>query len=453
VLHSITVEVSNQQQLDSVLLYLDKHGQHVDSIQLMGIDESTVDLGQLPSNLQLSSLELSSMGSMGLQLLPGGGFQGVLGAAAGSAALKQLKLGPFCEVLDQDADAALAAALSQLPARLEHLGISGLLSLEDEWVQFDADVLPRLQQLTYLELADIKVKAPGQGQPALQPLQALTALQDLRLWAEGVSIGDEMITASMLSGMHHLTRLEVSAFARDSAAPNIEPGILAGKPLLQHLELEQCIVSGAAGGAQLLSHLQPLQQLTHLDLQHTTWEDSPPAAACAALTASSKLQHLDISGCTLPGGAWEHMFRAARQLPHLTSLDVGGVSLPEAEAMPGEVYVLAPFSCRLVSCCPGLQSLNVQFLQHSALLLAQLQGLTGLHTLHCSADMIRPSEGVGAVCRLTGLRQLDISVPHAVTEELLLPLAQLQQLTSLTYFGVLEGDRTRQEFSSKVRAR
>jgi hypothetical protein len=79
--------------------------------------------------------------------------------------------------------------------------------------------------------------------------------------------------------------------------------------------------------AELLLHLKQMQQLTYLDLkgsltyewlrdaqgepilleQEGEYSDEtrvadPPGAAFAALTACSKLQHLNINSCTLPGG-------------------------------------------------------------------------------------------------------------------------------------------------------
>jgi hypothetical protein len=72
----------------------------------------------------------------------------------------------------------------------------------------------------------------------------------------------------------------------------------------------------------------------------------PPASAYAALTASGKLQHLDINHCTLPAGAAMHLFSAGKQLPDLRSLDIGGVNQPTRE------YATAPEGSRLVSCCP-----------------------------------------------------------------------------------------------------
>jgi hypothetical protein len=64
-----------------------------------------------------------------------------------------------------------------------------------------------------------------------------------------------------------LTRLDLAAGFR------LEPAALAGKTQLQHLEMFDCSPRDAAELAQLLSHLQQLQQLTHLDLTMTLRHD------------------------------------------------------------------------------------------------------------------------------------------------------------------------------------
>jgi hypothetical protein len=147
----------------------------------------------------------------------------VLGEPAKTATLKQLVLNK-CDLLATWTDEAVAAALSTLPAGLEYLSIRSLtLStsmspnglLPTDWVQ-------QLQQLTYLELADLHFMAAPAGSPDL-PLQDLTRLADLRLaglrmhraktTASSAALFRLRITASMLSGAHHLTRLEVQDLA------------------------------------------------------------------------------------------------------------------------------------------------------------------------------------------------------------------------------------------------
>jgi hypothetical protein len=195
-----------------------------------------------------------------------------------------------------DATKGLAAALALLTG-LGHLSIRSECRIPQE-------VLPRLQQLTYLELASFNVKihplkGPGQLVTALQSIQHVTRLVDLRL-APIVRI---VINSETLSSMQYLTRLALSGCAA------LGPGSLDAHTQLQHLQVPSRRDSPpcAADAAQLLSELQQLKYLTHLDLAGSLRgiaQGNPTASAFAALTASSKLRHLDISGCTLtPAGA------------------------------------------------------------------------------------------------------------------------------------------------------
>ena len=215
------------------------------------------------------------------------------------------------------------------------------------------------------------------------------------------------MTAGVLSGLPGLQHLQL-------ADCSVEPGVLAGKQQLQHVDLSGCIISGGASGGLVgfMSHLQPLQQLTYLKLTdnlragedgNLEWrmqavdgdlrvvdQGIPPAAAYAALTASSKLQHLDISSCVLPASVWQYVFPVGRQLPHLQKFDMAD-NLPSADggADGGWIPAPAPDGSRLVSCCPGLQYLNLQGLHCSAAVagvLGPLQGLHTLRTLCVSAD-------------------------------------------------------------------
>jgi hypothetical protein len=296
-------------------------------------------------------------------------------------------------------------------------------------------MMKQLQHLTYLKLDGGFTAGPDEASPAPQPLQAVTGLVDLRL-----ACLSEGITSSMLSGMQRLTRLELSGEMA------IEPGALAGKTQLQYLRVDGCgIVGGAAGVSQLLSHLQPMQQLTHLKMGNCLLAvegSNSPASAYAALTASSKLQHLDVCHCTLPAGVWQHVLPTGRQLPNLQSLSIRGAK------QPGSYVDLTPEGSRLVSCCPSLQSLQIGFLRCSAELLTPLQRLSGLQTLKCTCNHATAG-GLQAVCQLTGLRELDVwSTAHIKEDGLLLQLTQLKQLTCLHH--LLLGSGAEIELSGEV---
>ena len=299
--------------------------------------------------------------------------------------------------------------------QLQHLNLDRNWSRKGDAVALPNSILQGLQQLTYLELAWCRVQDPD-GTRHLQQL-GLTRLRHLGLDC----VDAQAIPASTLSGLQRLTCLKVT---RLYGSCPMEPDALAGKPLLQHLVVVDSHTASTAGVAQLLSHLQHLQQLTYLDLSGSlrSEEASPPAAAYAALTASSKLRHLDISRNHLRAGVWQRVFPAGRQLPHLLTLKVGDIgSLSDP--------IAAPEGSSLVSCCPALQTLRMQHLQCSAELLAPLSGLSGLHELQLhpaggSAD------GLEVLCRLTGLRRLDLL--HCSGDPgLLLQLTELKQLTHL----------------------
>jgi hypothetical protein len=281
-------------------------------------------------------------------------------------------------------------------------------------------VLQQLLYLTHLERGNVDPVGPDDASPALQPLQALTRLVDLHLEALG-----QVITSSMLSGMLHLTSLRLMGM-------KLEPGALAGKTGLQSLRLRGFqTVGGAAGVSQLLSHLQPMQQLTDLSLSpglFAVGEGSPPVAAYAALTASSKLQHLYLSSCTLPAGVWQHLFPTGRQLPHLQSLNIGCII--GAVRQPSGNHAAAPEGSRIVSCCPGLQDLDMWCLPNPELTL--VHGLSTLQSLRFSCDG-SAAECVQAVCHLTGLRSLIMlgCCIQPYKEGMLLGWTQLRQLTHL----------------------
>jgi hypothetical protein len=430
-LNSITAEV-DQQQLDSLVdVYLATHGSHIHSISLKGANVGDdIIRHQLPDSLtQLSSLQLYGVDP---RMQPGGGHPGVLGAAV-PLPLKQLQL-KQCIVLDQEE--GLIAALARLPG-LEHLSIVHAVDSDGDTMCVPlGEVLPGLQQLTYLEIENMwfaaaselfaadeaeeaGVSVPDPIGVQMQHLSVLTRLADLRLLDLSSSF-----TASMLSGVQSLTRLQLAA----GSYPDVyfEPAALAGKTVLQHLELKFKAMLDGAQGAQMLAQLQLQQELTCLKLHDSSKPlFAPPVAAFAALTASSTLRHLDVSRCSLPEGVWQHVFPTGRQLPHLRVLGISAA---------------VPEGTRLVSCCPGLESLTILGLERSRELLAPLQGLSSIHTLHMEPSW-RNSEGFQGVVNLTRLRKLKLVDPPNVANELLLQLTQLTQLTSLDYNGSVKGGK------------
>jgi hypothetical protein len=149
-LSSISVTLKHQPQADGLLHYLSKHGQHVRKLNITGDYDQyikTISLRELPSNMQLDSLQLTS--NLAVQLQPGSGFQGMVRPWL---PLKQLKLS-HCKVLD--GREGLAAALGLLPG-LQHLSIDNSKRQTEpnvnfrqrHWTGFSVNMLRGLQQLT-----------------------------------------------------------------------------------------------------------------------------------------------------------------------------------------------------------------------------------------------------------------------------------------------------------------
>jgi hypothetical protein len=243
---SISAVVS-EAQVDSVLEYLRRYGQHIDSIDLECKGWPRVTLQQLPhSSLpQLSSLRL---GSMALQLQPGPGTyygNGAQGVLRAGAPLKQLRL-HHCLLLVQqwpnrpynDRETGLAAALALLPD-LQHLSLVWNRNVRTaSYISACGDALAAVQRLTHLELTGGPSPDPGSEQQpqSLTWLQGLPHLQDLLL----DSLGAHTIQAGSLSVLQRLTRLKLHGVGGSSV---LEPGEgLRQVPTSAYLPLSSCRV-------------------------------------------------------------------------------------------------------------------------------------------------------------------------------------------------------------------
>jgi hypothetical protein len=191
-----------------------------------------------------------------------------------------------------------------------------------------------LQSVTHLELGTDEF-----SYSFIQQLQQLSSLRQLVLTE---SKRDYIVPSGLLlAGMPHarsLTMLVVSnnntwaprSYHRNSRphpTSNHKPAVLADISQLQHLTISgyQPAPDGPAV-PELFQSLQQLTQLTYLELGLCTsgferWRTNVPAADCAALTSSSQLQHLVISGGSLSPGAWQQMFSPGKHLPHMQQLD------------------------------------------------------------------------------------------------------------------------------------
>jgi hypothetical protein len=186
--------------------------------------------------------------------------------------------------------------------------------------------------------------------------------------------------------------------------------------------------------AEFLSDLQQLTQLTHLDLEYVLDPVATSAAAYAALTASSKLHMLRITGCQLPPGVWQHILPTGRPLPHLQDFRVGfqyHCPTPPALMRGADVSNLA-------GCCPKLRVLEgVHPDGEAAEVLAPLISLTGLQCLEIWSQRVSGSQvitvpiddaAMKVLAQLTGLTSLVVRGPIQATGVGLLQLTSLRQL-------------------------
>jgi hypothetical protein len=404
-LDSIDVAVKNQQQVDGLQQYLSRHTAHVQSLELRGGNASTnwLLLDELPPGLQLHRLRLGMF--LRLQLLPSGDRAGALQAGA---PLKHLEI-RNCRVVDTLSETALELALSQLPQleSLKFVDWSGALP-------FPGRVLSHLQQLTSLDvmLADGNV---------LEHIDLVPGLLNLRAGVLG------HISSSKLSALQQLTSLVLGAQGAFPGDDLIDTAGFANKGRLQHLAMELALAGKSAGVSALLSHLQHMTQLTHLSLQRNSTLPAPNArapAAYAALTASSTLQHLDVSSSSMPEGVWLHMLPADRQLLQLRVL--------KASECGSTGHWTHADTARLASCCPNLQELSMR--TREPLAAQVLQPLRSLTALTALAAGELDDAGLAAAAELTQLRQLTVWQQASTTDAGLLQLTQLRQLMELDVF-------------------
>jgi hypothetical protein len=146
-LDSISTTVSNQQQLDSLLLYLSNHAAVV-KLQLEGPPYMHQPITHIPPDMhrvlrQLPSLQLQSLSlhHLMLQMAPDAASRGVL--QPGMNVLTELRL-TGCKLLDENA--GLGAALPLL-SQLQHLTISHL-ETNGSPATVSVKALGRLKQLT-----------------------------------------------------------------------------------------------------------------------------------------------------------------------------------------------------------------------------------------------------------------------------------------------------------------
>jgi hypothetical protein len=258
-------------------------------------------------------------------------------------------------------------ALTGSSVRLE--GLSALTGLQELYCQGGygrraesvADLnaaFPQLQRLTTLTLRNhVASTAVVSHISALQSLQRLvlenTSADSFAALPKSLTELNMAFTPrgslirSNAAGLSQLTALQ-SLYLRDVVP--LDCALLAGMRNLRSLRLCDCEL--AAGTLQLVS------RLTSLTCLRVWWGGMEPvtftAAEAAALTASSQLAELDLSGLSGQPQAYASLFPPGRQLQHLILLCVSGDILRDSAAV-----------CLALKCGPNLQSLILLHAKHN----------------------------------------------------------------------------------------
>lgn len=443
VLSSIKADVSSQQQLDSLLLYLSHHGLHVRTIitgNLLPEERPQLLLSYLPGTVP-QQLQTLFVVDWKLQCGPNSRHAGVFGPCSYITKLVMYD----CTLLD--GSAGLESALAQL-TDLKHLSFNYEVLPIHRRAAFPGSVLQNMQQLSHLELSgralDESAVSLLDGPAAVQNIPLLTALQHLSLTLPV----EQDITTGILRPLQSLTHLQLAwdaSITWHNRPGQLEPAALASTSRqLQHLSLTGFSIRGLSCAAFLLA-LHPQQQLTHLRLDGQQDEHIQISGSCyTALTASSNLQHLDLHIQLPLSNLWNTLLPPVRKLPRLQEFSVHSLHRVAFHGFRGH---LPPnrHAQRLVSACPALRQLRLLGAPHNPEMLSALRSLTGLHSLEAAAA----DSSVGSLLQRTSLRELTLAADllsdamHndgrtcAVTDRGLLQLTLLTQLTKLVVPQVL----------------
>lgn len=431
---------------DSLQRYLRHHGKHLQvlhvrctpgifaqlptpNLQELLLNRCFLHVGQassllqdLPAASELTRLVLSHVGVFGVA-----GSPSILAALAACTALRHLQLQHLFEPRELGTEQPLTAPAALL--QQQHLPHLSYLSLGGE-LQSAQDVLQGLSTLTTLQ--DLELQGwcwvTDALLKAIQHLQHLTSLRlletDRDVWCGAARFAQLTALQQLVLGYEE---------GPGGAFGCLNPAILSDLPQLHHLELHNIgfhypesapalLLLDADGDdpvlpdpelvQQLLSVLAGMQQLTQLSLQRVdSLAGAPVLQAYSALTASSALQHLDLSPACLGAGheppLWPLVFPPERQLQQLTALSL-------SHATP---RLTSNDLDRVVQCCPALkdldlvESLTTQQQGESQVDLAALTRLRSL-TLLALSGVIDDHTSVGILVQLTGEGRAPLSDPR-----------------------------------------
>lgn len=227
--------------------------------------------------------------------------------------------------------------------------------------------LPQLQQLTHLDIW-MKGNKPHERQKELMSgiFAALSSMQQIKVLHLSASykrfkaadmthvptclsalhlVDAPALDPSTMSQLQEMTQLQCLHLVRPR---QFNPAILSGLTQLTSLSVTECHIEDAGTVNGLLRAVQQMQQLKHLDLNHSLLEDSSEPELYAAFTGSSQLISLDISKNRILPDAYKYMFPADASLTAMTSLATCSDMLDNDRVCE-----------RLVACCPALKQLIV----------------------------------------------------------------------------------------------
>jgi len=340
----------------------------------------------------------------------------------------------------------VVAALTALPD-LQHLTWRRVQTSGHKMELPDSKLLQRLTRLTGLDIRCVDVQALQQlsltklqhlniecgdswaaaGYPGLQELKGLTCL-GLKCFPYSFPATVSQFTALQQLEVSAATTSQLNDLTALSALTNLCVLQLSLEPTplrlsaLQHLEL--------GNGGLLVQPVLPGSYLANCTQLRRLLLGGYYLTGPGSHVASSMLQQLDIQRCSLssPDGtaglsAWELLFPAPGQLPHLTSCKLHQV---EPKPHPADVE-------RLVACCSSLQLLQLDGLQDSELGDSGVSALTRLPYLTTLIVSTVDDQQCSSLAQLTGLRQLKVHDPQGLSPVGLRHLARIEQFTRLGF--------------------
>lgn len=185
----------------------------------------------------------------------------------------------------------------------------------------------------------------------------------------------------------------------------LQAALLSAFTNLEHLVLHfAAVVPYQTGTQDLLTLLPQLQQLTALELRMAhCLKARYLRTSLTALTASTRLQCLNLDCTLFPSKAWQHVFAPSNtvgnRLPQLEGLSLWNIE-PSLS--------VSDIEC-IVRCCPNLKAFSFQGAGKMAAILPAdavplLKGLTKMHTTHVNDDFVQ-----AVVQQLSGLRDLELA--------------------------------------------